>query len=166
MKTLCKYCWWKLTFVVRRVFICHLNWWRKQWYWWITVVMLMMLKLIIPALLEQGLLMSAVFLLEVSWGRGKRNKGMEWYPTHPRPAVATLPHTFLPLSHFQETDWAQSVACVIYAEKTSLYFYYKHQKWSAPWLREETVHLPVESVCPGRLASHLALSAYRLGDLL
>lgn len=34
LKTLCKYRWWKLTFVVRRVFICHLNWWRKQWYSW------------------------------------------------------------------------------------------------------------------------------------
>lgn len=42
----------KLTFVVRQVFICHLKWWRKQWYSWITVVMLMMLMLIIPALLE------------------------------------------------------------------------------------------------------------------
>lgn len=31
----------------------------------------MMLKLIIPALLEQGLLMSAVFLLEALCGQGK-----------------------------------------------------------------------------------------------
>lgn len=52
LKTLCKYCWWKLTFVVRQVFSCYLKRWRKQRCSWIAVVMLMMLKLIIPALLE------------------------------------------------------------------------------------------------------------------
>jgi len=47
--------------------------------------------------------------------------------------------------------------------KTSLYFYYNQR---VPWLCEGIVHLPVESICPGRLASHLTLSAYRLGDFL
>lgn len=60
---------------------------------------------------------------------------------------------------------AQIVACVNYAIKHLLYFYYKHEQ-SASWLCERTVHLPVEPVCPGRLASNLTLSAYGLGDLL
>lgn len=84
--------------------------------------------------------MSAVFLLDLLWGRGKRNKGKEWYPTHPRPTVATLPHTFYPL-HLQEIDWGMcgtncSLCCLCH--KTSLYFYYKHVKQSAPWLCERT----------------------------
>lgn len=48
--------------------------------------------------------MSAVFLLEVLWGRGKSKKGKRWYPTHPRHTVATLPHTFQPRppTHLEE----------------------------------------------------------------
>lgn len=71
--------------------------------------------------------MSAVFLLEVSWGRGKRNKGKEWYPTHSGPAVATLPHT-VPLTPCREnrlSDMCGANCSLCHLRhKTSLYFYY------------------------------------------
>lgn len=100
--------------------------------------------------------MSAVFLLEVSWGRGKRNKRKEWYPTHPRPTVATLPHTFYPLHYTSrkstERCVAQIVACVIFATE-HLCIFITDMRNRAPRLCERTVHLPVESVCPA-LAWH------------
>lgn len=89
--------------------------------------------------------MSAVFLLEVSWGWGKRNKGKEWYPTHP--AVATLPHTFTPPTHYQEVDWEICGAnCSLsYSRRdTLLYFYYKFEAVFGCVRR----HLPVETVWP------------------
>lgn len=147
----------KLTFVVRWVFICHSKWWQKQRYSWITVVMLTILKLIIPALLEKGLLMSAVFLLEVSCGQGKRNKGKEWYPTHPGSAVATLPHTLYPPPHLQEIVRyvALIVACVSHAIKLCCVCV-ANTKTSSALLFKRAARLPVEPLCPGLLgiASH------------
>lgn len=158
----------KLTFVVRWVFICHSKWWRKQWYSWITVVMLTILKLIIPALLEQGLLMSAVFLLEVSCGQGKRNKGKEWYPTHPGSAVATLPHTLYP----PPTPPGNCAICganrslCFSCHKALVAFVLQTPKPAAPCFSSELHASPWSHSVLVCLASHLTLSAHRLGDLL
>lgn len=158
----------KLTFVVRWVFICHSKWWRKQWYSWITVVMLTILKLIIPALLEQGLLMSAVFLLEVSCGQGKRNKGKEWYPTHPGSAVATLPHTLYP----PPTPPGNCAICganrslCFSCHKALVAFVLQTPKPAAPCFSSELHASPWSHSVLVCLASHLTLSAHMLGDLL
>ena len=63
---------------------------------------------------------------------------------------------------YTERCVAQIVAGVRYAIK-HLYIFITNMKHRGLL---GCIHLPVEPVCPGRLASRLALSAYRLGDLL
>lgn len=121
--------------------------------------------------------MSAVFLLEGSWGQGKRNKGKEWYPTHPRPTVATLPHTLPPrpcppcLPPLKHTDTHSHTPpgnrrcslCNV-CHKTSLYFITTSVfSGCVGGGGGGIVHLPVESICPGRLASHLPCLLIGLG---
>lgn len=74
------------------------------------------------------------------------------------------PHT--PPGNWLCDMWRKYCSLCYSCHKTLLCFCYKRRKQSAPRLCERTVQLPVESLCPGRLASHLGLSAYRLGDLL
>lgn len=69
LRTLCKYCCCKI-FVVRRVFICHWKWWRKQishdlkWWCWRWFYM---------PFLNKGSWCLPYFLLEVRSGFGKRS---------------------------------------------------------------------------------------------
>lgn len=60
--------------------------------------------------------MSAVFLLNESWGRRRWNKGgEEWCPTRPRRAVATLPgnHTHIPPSRSRTMRHTSCGPCLL-----------------------------------------------------
>lgn len=163
-KTLCKYCWWKLTFVVCQVFSCHLKWWRKQFMNNSGDVDDAEADYNCPSW-KRAFDVHCIFVGGVArLGQEQEREGVVPNTSQghcSNTATYLLPTT--PTLHLREIVW---IMCGTNCSLCYLYHYTPLYFQSATRSCEQTVLPHAESLCPGRLASQLSLSAYRLGDLL
>lgn len=137
-KTLCKYCWWKINICCTPSFHLSLEMMKK------TMIFMNNSGDVDDAEADytcpswtRAFDVCCIFVGgDVRSGQEKKKKKRkEWYPTHPRPAVATLPHTFVSLPrHLLEINCGicgancslcfscHKTLCLCYKEQKQLWF--------------------------------------------